>query len=36
MITHVILHSRAKAIQHDLETIMEKTFNLLTLQQRPA
>jgi len=36
MITHVILHSRAKAIQHDLETIMEKTFNLLTLQQRPV
>jgi biopolymer transport protein ExbB/TolQ len=36
MITHVILHTRAKAIQHDLETIMEKTFNLLTLQQRPG
>jgi biopolymer transport protein ExbB/TolQ len=36
MITHVILHSRAKAIQHDLESVMEKTFNLLTLQQRPA
>ena len=36
MITHVILHSRAKAIQHDLETVMEKTFNLLTLQQRPV
>jgi biopolymer transport protein ExbB/TolQ len=34
MITHVILHTRAKAIQHDLETTMEKTFNLLTLQQR--
>jgi biopolymer transport protein ExbB len=36
MITHVILHSRAKAIQHDLESVVEKTFNLLTLQQRPA
>jgi biopolymer transport protein ExbB len=36
MITHVILHSRAKAIQHDLESVMERTFNLLTLQQRPV
>jgi biopolymer transport protein ExbB len=36
MITHVILHTRAKAIQHDLESVMERTFNLLTLQQRPA
>lgn len=34
MITHLILHTRAKAIQHDLEATMEKTFNLLTLQQR--
>lgn len=34
MITHIILHTRAKKIQHDLETTMEKTFNLLTLQQR--
>jgi biopolymer transport protein ExbB/TolQ len=31
MITHVILHNRAKAIQHDLETTMERTFNLLTV-----
>ena len=36
MITHIILHTRAKAIQHDLETTMERTFNLLTLQQRAA
>lgn len=36
MITHVILHTRAKAIQHDLESVMERTFNLLTLQQRPG
>jgi hypothetical protein len=28
------LHTRAKNIQHDLEATMEKTFNLLTLQQR--
>lgn len=31
MITHIILHTRAKSIQHDLESTMEKTFNLLTL-----
>src|SRR5512140_1945122 len=31
MITHIILHARAKAIQHDLETTVEKTFNLLTI-----
>jgi biopolymer transport protein ExbB/TolQ len=35
MITHIILHTRAKAINHDLETVMERTFNLLTIQ-RPA
>jgi biopolymer transport protein ExbB/TolQ len=35
MITHIILHTRAKTIQHDLESTMERTFNLLTLQQRP-
>ena len=36
MITHIILHTRAKAIQHDLESVMERTFNLLTIQQRPG
>jgi biopolymer transport protein ExbB/TolQ len=36
MITHIILHTRAKAIQHDLESTMERTFNLLTIQQRPG
>lgn len=36
MITHILLHTRAKAIQHDLDTVMERTFNLLTLQQRPG
>ena len=34
MITHIILHTRVKAIQHDLETVMEKTFNLLTIGSR--
>jgi biopolymer transport protein ExbB/TolQ len=33
MITHVILHSRVKTIQHDLDSVMEKTFNLLTMQK---
>jgi biopolymer transport protein ExbB/TolQ len=33
MITHVILHSRVKSIQHDLDSVMEKTFNLLTMQK---
>jgi biopolymer transport protein ExbB len=33
MICHVILHSRVKGIQHDLDTVMEKTFNLLTIQK---
>jgi biopolymer transport protein ExbB/TolQ len=33
MIAHILLHTRVKAIQHDLETVMEKTFNLLTLKQ---
>ena len=36
MIAHIILHTRAKAIQHDLEATMERTFNLLTIQQRPG
>ena len=33
MITHIILHTRVKSIQHDLEQVMERTFNLLTIQQ---
>jgi len=36
MITHILLHTRAKTIQHDLESTMERTFNLLTLAQRPG
>jgi biopolymer transport protein ExbB/TolQ len=35
MIMHIILHTRAKAIQHDLEATMERTFNMLTIAQRP-
>ena len=34
MAVHVILHTRSKNIQHDLESVMERTFNLLTLQSR--
>jgi biopolymer transport protein ExbB len=36
MIAHVILHTRAKNIQHDLEGTMERVFNLLTITSRPA
>ena len=36
MITHIILHTRAKSIQHDLEGTMERTFNMLTITQRPG
>jgi len=36
MITHIILHTRAKAIQHDLESTMERTFNLLTIGNKPG
>ena len=36
MIAHIILHTRAKAIQHDLEGTMERTFNMLTITQRPG
>jgi biopolymer transport protein ExbB/TolQ len=33
MITHIILHTRAKNIQHDLEGTMERTFNMLTISK---
>ncbi|HKY40219.1 MAG TPA: MotA/TolQ/ExbB proton channel family protein [Polyangiaceae bacterium] len=33
MITHIILHTRAKSIQHDLEATMERTFNMLTISK---
>jgi biopolymer transport protein ExbB len=36
MIAHIILHTRAKTIQHDLESVMERTFNLLTIQRGPG
>ena len=36
MITHVLLHTRAKNIQHDLESITERTFNLLTITNKPS
>ncbi len=36
MIAHIILHTRAKTIQHDLETTMERTFNMLTITQKPG
>jgi len=36
MIVHIILHTRAKSIQHDLESVMERTFNLLTIQRPKA
>jgi biopolymer transport protein ExbB len=32
----VILHTRAKNIQHDLDGTMERVFNLLTITNRPA
>jgi biopolymer transport protein ExbB/TolQ len=34
MIFHILLHTRAKTIQHDLEGIMERTFNLLTIDRQ--
>jgi biopolymer transport protein ExbB/TolQ len=34
MIAHILLHSKSKAIQHDLESTMERTFNLLTVYKR--
>ena len=33
MITHIILHTRSKNIQHDLESTMERTFNMLTISK---
>jgi biopolymer transport protein ExbB/TolQ len=33
MIAHIILHTRAKTIQHDLESTMERTFNMLTISK---
>jgi biopolymer transport protein ExbB len=36
MICHLILHTRAKNIVHDLETVVERTFNLLTITSKPG
>jgi biopolymer transport protein ExbB/TolQ len=36
MIAHLILHQRAKNIQHDLDATQERVFNLLTIQTRPG
>jgi biopolymer transport protein ExbB/TolQ len=36
MIAHVLLHTRAKNIQHDLEATTERVFNLLTISAKPG
>jgi biopolymer transport protein ExbB/TolQ len=36
MISHLVLHQRAKNIQHDLDATQERVFNLLTIQTRPG
>jgi biopolymer transport protein ExbB/TolQ len=36
MIAHLILHQRAKNIQHDLDATQERVFNLLSIQTRPG
>jgi biopolymer transport protein ExbB len=36
MIAHVLLHTRAKNIQHDLEATTERVFNLLTISGKPG
>lgn len=36
MIAHVILHTRSKNIQHDLEATTERVFNLLTISNKPG
>jgi biopolymer transport protein ExbB/TolQ len=36
MIAHVILSTRAKKIEHELEATMEKVFNLLAITHKPS
>jgi len=36
MMAHVILHTRAKGYTHDLETITERVFNLLTISTKTS
>jgi biopolymer transport protein ExbB/TolQ len=36
MIAHVLIHTRSKNIQHDLEATTERVFNLLTISGKPG
>jgi len=36
MVAHVLLHTRSKNIQHDLEGTTERVFNLLTISNKPG
>jgi biopolymer transport protein ExbB len=36
MIAHVLIHTRSKNIQHDLEATTERVFNLLTISAKPG
>ncbi len=36
MMAHVVLHTRAKGYTHDLETITERVFNLLTISTKAS
>jgi biopolymer transport protein ExbB/TolQ len=36
MVAHLILHQRSKTIQHDLDQMQERVFNLLTIQTKPG
>jgi biopolymer transport protein ExbB/TolQ len=36
MIAHILLHTRAKNIAHDLDGTMERVFNLLTITNKPS
>jgi biopolymer transport protein ExbB len=36
MIAHVLIHTRSKNIQHDLEGTTERVFNLLTISNKPG
>ena len=36
MIAHVLLHTRSKNIQHDLDATTERVFNLLTISSKPG
>lgn len=36
MIAHVLIHTRSKNIQHDLEATTERVFNLLTISNKPG